>query len=810
MSMVENKQYIAHKAEDGRVQLLSEHIKNVQKNVAMEGEKVDMKNLLSLAGIFHDAGKYRPLFQKHIQEENYDQINHSSVGARMIYNYETRKSGRSSLLAEMEAYVIAAHHGLFDCMNKEKENRFLQRLEETDEYQIAINHFYKELVQEKEIDEIYQNAMQELDYICQSIVSLNQEEKQSRIFHHTQDSTKVNSKLFYLGCLERLMLSMLIDSDWKDTNIFMENRPKQDGADIEIQYEDIFKKAYHSYEAYMNNLQKNHVSKTPKERKIIGLREKMRKECMEFAKKQLKQGSCYRLAIPTGGGKTLAGLGYALEYCKQNPKMKRIIYVSPFISVTEQNSKVIKEAVGNAEWVLEHHSGITEENGEKENKYLEKPFGETWEEPFIATTMCQFLLTLFSDKKQCIRRMHRLKNAVIIIDEVQSLPIKCIDTFNLMINFLTKVCHTTIILCTATQPLLANVEKPILYSKPEDLIQKPENREKDFSRVKILPINKLNTMRIQELADFTKEKMQEKDNVLIILNSKHTVHLLYEVLKQKFPCEYLTTNLCAEHRSNKIDKIKIKLESNDDSKLIVISTSLIEAGVDISFQCVIRALAGLDSIAQAAGRCNRHGELEKGEVFIVNVLDENLGQMPDILKGKQAARIVIGDYIRDAEGSLLDGKWMKNYYTEYFYKQMSEMRYITKEKIANKKINILQLLSQGYPVSDNDGKTILNQAFKTAGTEYHPIDNNGIAVLVPYGKGKKLIEDLRYEEDWSTIKELLHQLQRYTVTIYQYQQVQFYNKCILQKIEKGEYVFWTATEYDDEEGIMDKRPEMVV
>lgn len=240
-----------------------------------------------------------------------------------------------------------------------------------------------------------------------------------------------------------------------------------------------------------------------------------------------------------------------------------------------------------------------------------------WEEPFICTTFAQFMNTLFSDQSACVRRMHRLVNSVIIIDEVQSMSVKCVHTFNQMMNFLNAVCHADIILCTATQPTLQKTPYPVCYSETKDMIKEVEHWFERFERVKIQIPGTEHKYTLERLGEEILAQTDRYPSILVILNTKSAVGTLYDILKD-FPIqvEYLTTNLCAEHRSDKIEHIKQKLKEGKE-KIVVVSTNLIEAGVDISFACVYRSMTGLDSLAQSAGRCNRNGERECGDLYLI-------------------------------------------------------------------------------------------------------------------------------------------------------------------------------------------------
>ena len=293
-------------------------------------------------------------------------------------------------------------------------------------------------------------------------------------------------RLYLLACLQRLILSILIDSDWEATSDFMDNVdvPSKPAA---YNTKDIFRQAGRNFEAYMREKQERiELSRlSDQERVIYEARNSLQEECRRFG--QYPAG-IYCLPIPTGGGKTLGSLAYALEYCRLHPETERVIYVSPYISITEQNAQVFRDAIGEDDWILEHHSSVIrkeEGTGEDYRSNITSRFDINWEEPFICTTFVQFMNTLFSDKGESIRRMHRLVNAVVIIDEVQSMPVKCIHTFNYMCNFLNAVCNTNIILCTATQPTLAEAKCPICYSKPKYMIENAADWFYKFERVKI-------------------------------------------------------------------------------------------------------------------------------------------------------------------------------------------------------------------------------------------------------------------------------------------------------------------------------------
>ncbi|MCM1173699.1 MAG: CRISPR-associated helicase Cas3' [Blautia sp.] len=499
---------------------------------------------------------------------------------------------------------------------------------------------------------------------------------------------------------------------------------------------------------------------TGKEKVIFNARNALQEECRQFAG---RRSGIYCLPIPTGGGKTLTSLAYALEYCNSHPETERVIYVSPYISITEQNAQVFREALGNDRWILEHHSSVLchEDAGTEDyHKNRLSRFDINWEEPFICTTFVQFMNTLFSDRSESIRRMHRLVNAVVIIDEIQSMPFRCINTFNYMMNFLNAVCNTNIVLCTATQPILGETQCPICYSEPKYMIRNAAEWFRVFERVQISVPEANTKYTFESLGNEIVQQITEYRSILVVLNTKSAVRNLYDLLMQRGICaEYLTTNLCAEHRSERIKTIKAALVEKSEP-LVVISTNLIEAGVDISFECVYRSMAGLDSLAQTAGRCNRDGEADYGIVRLIWLDGENSGNMEELQNGIRAAEEVLYQYEKEKKkDSLLAPIWMDRYYESIYSMMADKMNF----PIKNLDTNVMELLSRGF--GSREKKNAMNQAYKTAGQAYKVIDDSSFGVIVPYGKGAALIEAIQKAAGGAEIRNLIKQAQRYTVNV---------------------------------------------
>lgn len=767
---------IAHISNDRleRKESVAEHTEKTTYLCREKGRRCGISHVMSLCGIFHDLGKNKQAFADYIQADDRTRrklkgtVAHASAGAKYLYDMYHGLSGNVRFMVEMISYAIAAHHGLFDCVNNENIDLFSKKLQIDEDYGEACDNAGRDYLHEYEVDKIFTNASTEFDMVWKRIRELYTRLTPLLSGRYGQKANKMLSdcKYFMLACMQRLILSILIDSDWEATSDFMagiDTLSKGRGTDTG----EIFGTALRNFDVYMQDkLQAAAASQlTDREREIIDARNVLQDACRQFAG---HPAGIYCLPIPTGGGKTLSGLAYALEYCRLHPETERIIYVSPYISITEQNAQVFREAIGNESWILEHHSSVVRrddnESGEsKQEDYRREKLSRydiNWEDPFICTTFVQFMNTLFSDEKVSIRRMHRLVNAVVIIDEVQSMPLKCVHTFNYMINFLHAVCHTNIVLCTATQPTLEEAECPLCYSVPKYMITDRMGWFHRFERVKINTPVRNQKYTLESLGTEIMERTSEYHSILVVLNTKSAVRTLYDILKEKkLRVEYLTTNLCAQHRSDKIRSIKEALEDRQE-RIIVVSTNLIEAGVDLSFACVYRSMAGLDSLAQTAGRCNRNGELAQGVIHLITLEGEHTGNMVDLQRGIGAAESVIFQYEKsEKKDSLLTPVWMDEYYRRIYESAADSMNF----PVTDLDTNIVELLSEGFEPQEK--KNYMNQAYQTAGKAYRIIDDRSFGVIVPYKDGERIIESIRNTSDMAEIKTYIRQAQRYTVNL---------------------------------------------
>lgn len=794
----------AHISDDGtdREESVAEHTEKTVYLCKVKGRRCGISHIMSLCGMLHDMGKNKKSFQDYIHADESERkklrgkIAHASTGAKYMYDRYHDHDGKVKVLVELITYAVAAHHGLFDCVNEERTDLFSAKLSRVEDYDEACKNAQTGYLEQYGPDIVFAGAREEFDLLWEKMKRVVQTLK----FNDQELKKEVlpDCRSFLFASLQRLMLSILIDADWEATSDFMngvDTMAKQ-GTTGSVE---IFQKAQENFETYMQDLQRSacRSEMTDREKKIMEGRNRLQQECVEFAR---HPAGIYCLSIPTGGGKTLSSLAYALAYCKQHKETERIIYVSPYISITEQNAKVFKEATGQEEWVLEHHSSVVRDlvDGEEDyrkNKYVQQDIN--WEEPFICTTFVQFMNTLFSDQSACVRRMHRLVNSVIIIDEVQSMPVKCVHTFNQMINFLNAVCNADIVLCTATQPTLRKTTYPICYSESKDMIKNIENWFNRFERVHIQIPEAGQKYTLESLGDEILEQTDRYRSILVILNTKSAVGTLYDILKT-FPIqvEYLTTNLCAEHRSDKIDRIKQKLREGQEN-IVVVSTNLIEAGVDISFECVYRSMTGLDSLAQSAGRCNRNGELERGDLHLIQLEGENTGNMKELLQNARVTEQILYQYRKSGdEDDLLKPKWMNRYFESKFKYTKDKMNF----PIRQMDTSIMELLTKGFSYTGK--KNVMNQAYKTAGQMYRVIDDRSFGVIVSYKKGSELINAIAESSDAAEIKKLIRKAQRYTVNVRENQLKKYEGliECVSEKMPNL-YMIAAPGAYSEERGI---------
>ena len=821
--------YIAHlRKSDEQIQSVQAHLKETAALAKVFAQKLNLESAGELLGLMHDFGKYSRKFQKYIHDEtglfNPDlddeestpdgsKVDHSTAGAQWVYR-ELRKFGAAQgigeFLGQMLGLCIASHHGegLIDCLDGEGNPKWIERFNKTDEltHLAECERNADEVIRQKAHELAGENLIRSLLKAVKPIIS---------------DST-INEKIkeFYLGCLTRFLFSCLIDADRINSSDFEREAQKEVRRLAE---KPDWQSAIDKLEAKLAGFENRPAEEI---KPIDEIRRRISDDCL---KRAVDSQGIYTLTVPTGGGKTLASLRYALHHAQKH-NLDRIIYIIPYTSIIDQNAQAVREILGE-DWVLEHHSNLEPEKQSWQDKLL----SENWDKPIVFTTMVQFLDAWFGGGTRGARHIHPMTNAVLIFDEIQTLPVKCVHLFCNVLNWLTTFGKSTAVLCTATQPLLG---KSGLQNFPEDkrgaitargLLRLPENAEimgkhqdldklfEELSRVEIRFNEKAGGWNVDEAGAFLLEQFATTPSCLFIVNTKKWAQELYQYCKaQNVPPEalfHLSTHQCAAHRKAIFDTIKARLKNKEP--VICISTQLIEAGVDISMACVIRALSGLDSIAQAAGRCNRHGEKKgKGLVWVLNLQEQDFTRiLPDIQAGKTHAERVFRDF---AGQDILQPEAMKRYFEYYFYQRSDEMLYSVKNSETG---SLLDWLSDnknnpGGNININNRRTgkiqLLMQSFKSAGRAFQAIDAPTHAVIVPYGEGAELIAKLCGEWDPKEMYDAKKKAQRYSVNVFPnvWGKLQKEN-ALYETIEGSGIYYLNERYYNDEFGLsLDETSEM--
>lgn len=762
--------FIAHIREsDKQMQTVEEHLIGVKKLAESYGEKIGVKHLTGLAGMLHDLGKYTDEFRNYILEavNNPDappkrgSVDHSTAGGKILYEFfhtEGNITRYKGMVAEIVGNAIISHHAyLQDFLNPDLESKYLHRVRDKEfpEFDRTTQNFFDNVINESDFRVYVDKAAVELENLL------------------GQESPEHSEKQIMF--LTKYIFSALIDGDRTNTRLFEENKTDEPIGNRE----ELFHTYYERLMTKVNSYKEDMDANSP----INLLRSDMSDQCGKFAE---KPSGIYTLSIPTGGGKTLASLRYALKHAKLYNK-KRIIYVVPYTTIIEQNAEEVRKILKDDANILEHHSNVIEDvNDDDENEdgiisvqQKLKLAKDNWDSPIIFTTMVQFLNVFYAKGSRNIRRLHNLSDSVIVFDEVQKVPIKCVSLFNHALNFLKTYCHSSILLCTATQPALDFVEHKLEIDNDAEIIDNMDHVIDAFKRVEIIDKATNDTFNNQKLTEFIELKMKEVQSVLVILNTKSVVKDLYSQLKSKMvhiPIYHLSTSMCAAHRNVILEEVRQHLK--EGNKMICISTQLIEAGVDVSFNCVIRSLAGLDSIAQAAGRCNRHGEKDLQRVYVIDHEEEKLKFLKGIEVGKQISKRILIDIKNDKTnhgGHLLSIQAMERYFKEYYTEFESNLNYF----VPKLKKEMTDLLMSKIAKNDYHNAYLAKKrerlplfianSYKTAAENFRVIENNTTSVLVPYDVGEDIITELSGDQMIDDLTKLLRKSQHYTVNIYNYE-----------------------------------------
>jgi len=806
------KQFIAHiREKDKERQSLIEHLSAVSRLSGQFAQKIGLKETGELLGLSHDFGKASDKFQNYLLsgegEINPDadgyidpqamrgKIDHSTAGAQAIYEKLWSKGSKEKVAAQVLALCIASHHsGLIDCLAPDGENNFKRRMEKADG------------------DTHKTEALSNLQELQSAIEGLLSQDVAEQIFAKLESLQEQNGDskpnlAFKAGLLIRFLLSCLIDADRLDTadfetpgNARIRNYGKYHP------WETLIERLDNKLREFANKRNKNEVDQ---------LRAQVSQACFDFA---TKPEGIYQLTVPTGGGKTLASLRFALKHAKEH-SMDRVIYVIPYTSIIDQNAEEIRKILEDKDEsgkyldrvVLEHHSNLTPEEESRRQNLL----AQNWDAPVVFTTQVQLLEALFGAGTRSVRRMHQLANSVIILDEVQTIPINTIHMLNLALRFLVHTCGATVVLCTATQPPLDRLENPyraLIINPEQRIIQNEKELFERLKRVEVFDKRKVGGWSDEEVAELAAGQLQEKGSALIVVNTKKSARALHRAIADRriagVHLYHLSTNMCPAHRLNVLTEIKEKLKPEKEERVICVSTQLIEAGVDIDFGAVIRYLAGLDSIAQSAGRCNRHGVREGfGNVWIVNAKEENIEKLKTIQIGAEKAQRVLDDFGKKPEefgNERIGLNAMAAYYKYYYYERSGEMEYKVGVKSSagqdDTLFNLLSVNSQAMKtyqrVNQAAPDLVILQSFKTAAKEFRVIDSPTRGVVAQYGdEGKEIVADLCGAPELEKQYKLLKRAQRYSVNLFPHEFEKLARMGVIQEVQQGTGVFYLDDRY---------------
>jgi CRISPR-associated helicase Cas3/CRISPR-associated endonuclease Cas3-HD len=699
-------------------QILHDHLIHVAELSRDFAQNFNAGDLAYTSGLLHDLGKYSQDFQRKLEGKNI-RVDHSTAGAieaTKFFRDEFKPAGIFS------AYLISGHHG--GLLNfGTVENGLCERLQRKNlpDYSAYLNEITPELQKD---------------------------------FSFKRKSKRNTIGLSY-SFFTRMLYSCLVDADSLDTEAY--TTPEKISA----------RARYESFETLRKNFEKFMQGKNSgaEDSLINRERKKIFSQCIEAG--PLPPG-IFTLTVPTGGGKTLASMGFALEHLKTH-NLKRIFYVIPYTSIIEQNAMVFRDIFGSRN-VLEHHSNfdpatVRNETGDPVSESLMLAT-ENWDMPVVVTTNVQFFESLFSNKRSRCRKLHNLARSVIILDEAQMLPTGYLLPCLAALSELVRNYGATVVICTATQPKLGDLLDESL--RPREIMRSPGDLYETFRRVQVTNLGRLSDVELSG-------RLKEHPQVLCIVNTRNHARELFNAIKNSGNCFHLSARMCPVHRRKKIAEIKNLLKEGKDCR--VISTQLIEAGVDIDFPVVYRTMTGIDSIAQAAGRCNREGRLPAGEVFIFKST-ESYGKATSW----QNLVAEVGEMALEGSDDPLSLLTVADYFKRlYHYKEDGGLD----EK------NILPALEErsqelAFPFED------IADAFRL-------IENGTRDIIIPYDKNaREKIAGFRTAEFPG---KYVRDLQGYTVSIYPNEFSEMERMNTVETIDDRFYILKSCEDYSDETGL---------
>ncbi|WP_205583768.1 CRISPR-associated endonuclease Cas3'' [Pseudomonas aeruginosa] len=672
--------FFAHstlKADRSDWQPLVEHLQAVAR---LAGEKAAFfggGELAALAGLLHDLGKYTDEFQRRIAGDAI-RVDHTSRGAILAVE-------RYGALGQLLAYGIAGHHaGLANGREAGERTALADRLKGVD------------------LPRLLETWHAEIE-LPDRLQPPPLKPRPGRGF-------------FQLAFLGRMLFSCLVDADYLDTEAFYDRTEGR--RSLREQARSSLAELRAALDGHLAEFKGDTLVNLLRGEILAGVRGKAN-----------EQPGLFSLTVPTGGGKTLASLAFALDHALAHG-LRRVIYVIPFTSIVEQNAAVFRRALGalGEQAVLEHHSAFVDERRQslEARKKLNLAM-ENWDAPIVVTTAVQFFESLFADRPARCRKLHNIAGSVVILDEAQTLPLKLLRPCVAALDELALNYRCSPVLCTATQPALQSPDFVGGLQDVRELAPEPGRLFRELERVRVQALGSL------EDAALT-EQISRRDQVLCIVNNRRHARALYESLAELPGARHLTTLMCAKHRSQVLAEVRQLLITGEPCRLV--ATSLIEAGVDVDFPVVLRAEAGLDSIAQAAGRCNREGRrpLAESEVLVFSTANSDWAPPEELKQFAQAAREVMRLHPDDC----LSMAAIERYFRLLYWQKGAE------ELDAG---NLLGLIEIGR---------LDSLPYETLASKFRMIDSLQLPVIIPFDdEARAALRELEFVDGCATIARRL-------------------------------------------------------
>ena len=706
---MQTKTYYAHSAQDklGNLlpyehwQTLQSHSVNVGEMAAEFAQVFGAQEIACQTGKLHDLGKYSEAFNQRLHGG--PPVDHATAGAKIA----VERWG--NVIGKLMAFCIAGHHAGLANGNGEGDNRrtLKQRL---------VLQFGADI---PVLDNLWQ-----------------QEIKLPKNLSAPPLKADAHHPFFSYAFFTRMLYSCLVDADYLDTEAFysnLENKTVERGG-----YPDL-NALQDNFNQFINNFRRR-IAQAPEQteaEKRNATLNRLRSEILDYAVEQAAQlQGLFTLTVPTGGGKTFTSMAFALEHSKRHD-MRRVIYVIPFTSIIEQNAAEFRKAFGKLgeQAVLEHHS--TFDDGKLQNEATKDKLrlaSENWDAPIVVTTAVQFFESLFADRSSRCRKLHNIAGSVIILDEAQMLPLNLLLPIMQAIKELAQNYRCSVVMCTATQPAV-QAENGFYrgFENVREIAPKPTAL---FDKLRRTTVQHIGTQTDADLLT----KLAEHPQMLVIVNNRRHARSLYDQAKHFDGTFHLTTLMCAKHRSQKLDEIRGRLKNGEPCR--VIATSLIEAGVDVDFPLVMRAEAGLDSVAQAAGRCNREGKRPSENSFVWIFAPEEQWKAPPELAAQAAVMRLTADSFSD---DLLSTQAVAVYFKDLY-------------DLKGKELDYKQILQMHH----NAGQS-LDFPFQTIADKFRMIESHMQPLIIPFDvEAENLISSLHHADH---IGGLLRKLQPYIVQI---------------------------------------------